>query len=819
MIKTPRNHPHLNVNTMLRSFLLITARILWRNKVTSFVNIFSLCVGMTAFIFIMLYVHHETSYDKFHENYDRIYRLEADHWGYFPPSVGLHLKGKLPEIKNIAQLALQNKNHLTYTPGNDPGNRKDIEIYQYHADSTTFDVFTFPFSQGDPHTALRLPMSVVLTQSTAKKLFGNDDPMGKIVVQEGHEYTITGIMHDVRNSHMQIDALFSLTSFEKMFPGRDLNQTGGNSWAWSITYLLMEGDVDQKVMERKVSEVLAEINNGKFIDTDFHEFRVRPFGDLYFNGEIKRLQYERHGNFQAVMVLISIGVFLLLLAGINYINLTTARSATRAKELAVKRITGSSASLLRFQLIAESVIISLVSLVAALTIVQLGLPYFNRLTEVNIEIRELNRPEIWAMIFGGGVLIGILAGVYPAFYLTAVQPVKLIKGSAVRGSEGSFFRSMLMTFQFALSIVMVVAIIVNLRQLNYLRTASLGFNKEQVVMIFTPAEIPNESALREEFRKRLKTHPGIEGAVFSWGRPGAVIPDTPTLDINGVRTSCKLMGIEADYIETMGLEVVAGRAFSETTPGDRSRMVNAPALCGAILFNETAVAEFGLADPLGQLVYLGDSNRYAFEVIGVVKDFHFSSLHDKIAPMTFVWFGPGITANIRIAPSNILASIKAIETEFKSVWGASRPFQYEFLDESFNNHYRNDEQLAKVIGYFTVVAVIVACLGLFALSSFMVTRRTKEIGVRKAMGASGRSIYSMLSWDFLRWIIIAIVVACPIGWYLMNLWLETFAYHITISVDTFVLAALVSLIVAIGTVTWQCMRAANANPVDSLRYE
>jgi putative ABC transport system permease protein len=804
---------------MLRSFLLITFRILWRNKVTTFVNIFSLSVGLTAFIFIMLFVWHETNYDKFNTNFDRIYRLEADGWGKLPPVFGRHVNERIPEVENIALLSMGSKAMLGWQEDSNPENLKWIEGEYFMADSTTFDVFTFSFIQGKPKEALKLPMSIVLTRSMSQKLFGEDNPMGKPVIFWERPFMITGIIEDIHASHIEIDFLVSHTSFEKLFPQRNIHQTGRNSWAWSATYLLMTGPIDKKQAEDKINKVLSEINDGKLVDTKFERFHIRPLKEIYFDGEVKKLSYGLNGNKKMVMVLIAIGIFLLVLAAINYINLTTARSTIRSKEIAVKRVTGSTAGMLRWQLIGESVIISLVSLVVAMTIVQLFLPKFNQLTSVTIQMDQFNHPFNWALLLTGGIVVGILAGMYPAFYLTSVQPVSLIKGGRVKGSGGSIFRSGLMTFQFALSIIMIVSILVNFRQLHYLRTADLGFKKEHIINVSTPSDIPNEFALRETFKIKLLQHTGIEGVSFSYGTPGTLIADSPTMEINGAPITLKALLVDEDYLTVMGMTVLKGRGFSKENPGDQTQP-GSPDHVAGILLNETAVQQYGMDDPIGQIIYFDwDSKRRAQKVVGIVKDFHIRSFHDKIEPLMFTWINIiGNTANIKIASSDLPATLKTIEAEFKNVWGQV-PLTYSFLDETFNRQYQRDEQLAKVIGYFTVLAVIIACLGLFALSSFMVSRRIKEIGVRKTMGASVSNIYSMLSWDFLKWILVAIGVACPLAWYLMRLWLDTFAYHITLGVDVFVMAALVAIMIALLTVTGQSLKVARSNPIDSLRYE
>lgn len=804
---------------MLRSFLTITFRILWRNKVTSFVNIFSLGVGITAFIFIMLYVHHETSYDKFNTNYDRIYRLEADGWGKLPPVFGRQVKEKLPEVEQIALIALDNRTTMTYSDDSKPENLKWVEGSLRYADSTTFDVFSFSMLRGNPKDALKSPLSIVLTESISLKLFGTADPMGKTVFWRDTPLVVTGILEDVRSSHIDIGFLVSLSSFEKIFPDRNINQGAANNWAWSATYLLMTGPIDEKQVEEKINNVLSEINDGELVDTQFERFHIRPMKDLYFDGGTQKLSYGLHGNKRMIVVLVAIGIFLLVLAAINYVNLTTARSTIRSKEIAVKQVTGSSVGLLRLQLIGESVIISLISLVLAMTMVQLFLPKFSELTSVDIRIGQLNQPVNWIILLSGGALIGIVAGVYPAFYLTTFQPAKLIKGGREKATGGSLFRSGLMTLQFALSVVMIVAILVNFRQLHYLRSADLGFNKEHIINVLTEADIPNEFVLRETFKTKLIQQSGVEGISFSYGLPGTLIADSPTLELKGSHFTPKMLAVDESYLDLMGMKVLKGRGFSQEHPGDRFNPDSPAVLAGGILLNETAVQEYGLDDPIGQRLYFNWAGvRRACEVVGVVKDFHFRSFHDKIEPLIFGWTSvPGITANIKVK-QDVPETLKAIEAAFKSVWGQT-PFVYSFLDEAFNRQYQRDEQLAKVIGYFTTLAIIIACLGLFALSSFMVSRRVKEIGVRKVLGASVGTIYSMLSWDFLKWILVAIVFACPVAWYLMRLWLNTFAYHIELGVDVFVIAALLAIGIALLTVTGQSLKVARANPVDSLKYE
>jgi putative ABC transport system permease protein len=770
----------------------------------------------------MLYVHYETSYDKFNENYDRIYRLEGDDYGKLPPVVAAYVKDRIPEVENVTRLAVDHTGYVAYSPQHTPTDLKYVEANIVFADSTTFDVFTLPFVHGDPRTALREPFTVVLTESTSRKLFGDTNPMMERVMYLDFEFRVTGIIQDVKNSHIEIDALFSQEStLEVHSKDPHMNNSGSSSWLWSATYLLTSHGADKVLLERKINDVLAEINDGKLFDIEFKHFRIQPLADLYFDGSVQKLQYGLRGNLKLVQVLSAVGVLLLLLACINYINLTTARSIERIKEVAVKRVVGASLRLLRYQMILESVIVCLIALVAAITIVQITLPAFNLIAAIDLNTLELNRPQVWAGVVSCALFIGISAGIYPACYLTAGKPVGLMKGAPAGGSQG-LPRKVLMTLQFAISVVMVICVIANLRQMHFVRSADLGFEKERVVTIHTPVNFPQEFSMRETFRERLLQHTNVTGVTFSEGTPGQQNL-AGTVEFEGTKKPIRFFLIDDYYLDVMQMEIVEGRAPSQDRRHERfnnEKWASPENDRTSVLLNEAAVGEFGVDSPLGKVVYWTETNgrKIEWEVIGVVKDFHFRSMHHKVEPLLMIWTSPMPLAHVKISSSNVPQSLELLEREWRAVYG-SKPFTYQFMDDLYYRHYRADENLGTVIAYFAVVAIVIASLGLFGLSSFMVSRRTKEIGIRKSIGASVKAIYLMLSWDFLRWILLAVVVACPIGWSLMNAWLETFAYHTQLEVDIFLIAAAVTFAVALATVTWQSLKAANANPIKSLRYE
>jgi putative ABC transport system permease protein len=800
---------------MIQSFITIALRILWRNKVTSFVNIFSLSIGVTSFIFIMLYVHHETNYDKFNKNCDRIYRLEGDDYAKLPPVIGDYIKDRIPEIRNVVHFAGSGKSDITYRPDGNPEGAKYTQTDVLWADSTTFDVFTFPFIRGKAATTLTNPFKAVITEETAKILFGQTDPMGKSIEFSEHQFEVTGIIRNPEKSHIEIGVLVSMTSLPLVYPDRDLNNTGPNSWLWSATYLLTANDVDVMNVEKKINEVLKEINDGKLFNTVFKQFRLRPLKEIYFYGALQNLDYGLHGSYKLISILFIIGIFMLVLACINYVNLTTARSIIRTKEVAIKRFIGSSITLVRFQLILESVIVSVISLIVALTAAQIFIHAFNDVAMVKIDLGHWNHIDVWFYIFCGTITVGVVAGIYPALYLTAVKPIKLIKGVTAENASTLSPRSLLMTFQFTLSIVLMICAMASLRQLTYLRHANLGFNKEQIIQIETPDTFEQVYVLRESFREELLQLNNILGVCFAAGTPGGHIPTIP-VDLGGERRPLDALMIDQDYLDVMNIELVEGRSFPDRP---LKNITEIPYEKNPVVVNESFVREFDLVSPIGTVFRRDDPRgKRSFEIIGVVKDFHFRSLHHKISPFMSFQTPPMHIAHIKVQPANLPATIKAIEKVWKKVYG-DKPFTFSFLDETFNRQYRSDEQLATVIAWFTGLTLVIACLGLFALSSFMITRRTKEIGIRKSMGASIRSIYTMLSWDFLKWIVVAVVIACPVAWYLMQLWLSKFAYHVELGTDVFIIAAVSAIGVALLTVTWQSLKAANANAIKSLRYE
>lgn len=807
---------------MLRSFFIITLRILWRNKVTSFVNIFSLTIGMTAFMLIMLYVHHETSYDKFNENYDRIYRLEADNYARLHPTFGTYVKSEVPEVLNITRMAgFYDGLYITYSPENDPENIKQIEVDYAIADSSTFDVFTFPLIQGDPKKALIRPFTAVISESAAKKLFGIENPMNSAIKCFGHQFQITGIMKDIKNFHADIDILFSQESMPVLHPNIYSSNSAGSSVQHSATYLLTTSGVDQKALENKINQTLADLNNGELVYIKFNKFHLRPLKDIYFNGVVKNLDYGQHGNYKLIQIFFTVAIFILLMGIINYINLTTAKSSLRSKEMAIKKVSGSSGKLLGLQLILESMTISLIAFMLAITFIQSFSGFFKTVFLMGINPMENFGLGFLAIALCGVIFIGLLAGIYPAILLTSYHPVSLIKKTFNKSAGGTLVRKGLMTMQFTVTVVLMIGIIVNYRQLNFARNMNPGFSGEQVITVIKPNDM--KRSMRNAFKDRLLQESTILKVSFSYGNPGDPSVFSVVNEIDGIKRSMIGMPGDPDYISLMGIKIVEGNDFSWDRPGEYYDFVSnsLPERYAGIIINESAVKEFDLKNPIGKtIVYPKNNKRYKFKIIGVVRDFNFQSIHHKIEPLFIVW-GDAVNynyINIKCNTSDIASTINVIKKDFRDTFGP-QPLVYHFLHESYDRQYQSDERSVKVIGYFTALAITIACMGLFALSSFMAIRRTKEIGIRKALGASSMSIFVMLSREYIKWILLSILIASPIAWFLMNSWLQDFAYRIDLGVDTFILAALLALTIGLLTVGWQALKSANANPVEALRYE
>ncbi|MGW8315276.1 MAG: FtsX-like permease family protein [Bacteroidales bacterium] len=803
---------------MFRNFFISAHRNIIGNKIQSAIQVTSLAIGFSAFILIGLYARFELNYDHYNEKFDRIYRLEYGTWVGMPVAIGHRIKTQLPEVENVVRIVNWHgkDNQIPYEMENERGEKETIWAEGwYFCDSSIFDVFTFDFIHGDPKRALRDPESRVISESLAHRLYGKRNPMGE-QIGTGR---VDGVFKDLQNSHIEMNILIPMVSMNN-----DANKRGNPDFLDNyapdysfINYVLLRPEAQPDMVTRRINELLNERTqeSNSFL-TDEKAFHLRPLGEVYFtNDSTNEKNYSRHGNRKLVFVLMTVAIFILVLAVINYVNLTTARISLRAKEAGIRKILGASRTMLIIQFLLEAIMVALFSLLIALTLTQLLLPAFNNLTGSGGGLQLYFHRRAYMIYVVLGIGLGILSGIYPAIQLTRF-PAAISQAVQVKaGSRQVIFRRVLLTFQFSVSVILIVGVLVILKQLRYMKTADIGFDKEQVIYFDNPF-FGHDQKNRLLLKERLTAHPDVLGIGYSNSIQGEEeYCANSTLLVNGIRQQLSIVAVNPDFFDVMGIEVVKGRNFSWDRSGDY--LPNAGNQFTRVLINETAAKSFDMEEPVGYSQHFENGNG-GFEIIGVVKDFNFASQHKKIEPTAFLWWDYLGIASVKISPRNIPETIRFIKEQVEAII-PDYVFRYTFLDELYERQYLRDEKTAIIISVFALTALLIACLGLFGLSSFMAVRRTKEIGIRKSLGASEKSVYLMLSREFARWVLFSIVIAAPLAWLVMNRWLHSFAYRTNISWWIFALAILVSVLITFATISWQSLKTAHTNPVNALRYE
>ena len=815
---------------MLLSHFIIAIRYILRNKLQSVIQVASLTIGLAVTLQLGLYVDHELSTDRFNENFNRIYRLEYGDYAILPSAVGHEIKEQFGEEIEVVRMA-ESDARLKYI--SEMGKRivkRSFLGYSAYCDSTLFNVFTFHFLKGDPNTALRDPYTVVLTESTASTLFGDEDPLGKSIELEISRprtriYTVSGIVEDLPKSHFELDYIFSLGSRNEI-DSNDLKMGVTdrlNTFAYQMnihTYLLISPSLDIDETENRLNEHFRDHLMASKDFADGFALKMRPLKEVYFSKPIRNEQDNcRHGNLGLLRIILVIAIFVLVVASINYINVTTARSSTRAREVMLRKIVGASKSRLIFQFLTESVITSLISFLIAITIVQILYPKFNQLALVELSMAKLYQPRMMMASIAIVVIIGIIAGIYPALSLSGFRAFSTKNSERLTGEKSVLPRRILLTFQYIVSIILIISVFTIIKQLRYMRSADLGFNKELIINIsdLGLAGIePNSFKNRVEFREKLLKHPNIENVGF--GRPfGSHRKSLPgSREINGIKSPIYYILADPDYIELMDLKIIEGRKFSWDEeddffkwPSDSTRR---------FLINETFKRQFELESPVGMILPFRLPWRIQDEIIGVVQDFHDLSLHHKIGPMVFLW-APAISGcNIKLKKYDVHETIRFIKKEYMTMF-PDFTFEFSFLDEGYDLQYEYDERLILIISNFAFVAILIACLGLFGLSFFMASRRTKEIGIRKSLGASDRTIFILLSREFIKWVALSVIIACPLAWVIMNKVLQSYAYRTDIGIWIFILASIIAFAISFIAVAWHAWKTARTNPIEALRYE
>ena len=793
---------------MLRNYFKIAWRNLWKNKTSTLINIIGLSTGLICFILIFLFVQDEMSYDSFHDHPEQVYRVVKDFVNEdgshipdatTPPALAPALQKDIPEVAQVTRLFPSwGRRYILQV-----GDRKFNEQKLIRVDSNFFEIFTFPFVSGNKSNALMNPHSIVLTESAARKYFGNENPIGKTIkldIDRGTDYAVSAVVKDVpANSHFTFDFLIPLK-----FSGGDIN----NDWGWYnyYTYVRLKDGASFNSFEKKLQPLYK-----KYRPEEDNQFYAQALTNIHLDSRLK-WELSSNGDRSYVHIMMAIALFVILIAGINYVNLATARSAKRAKEVGIRKVTGANKSLLIGQFLSESLMIVFCSLIISLIIAALLLSPFNQLMDKKLILFSLANLETWIIILGITVGVGLCAGLYPAFYLARFQPTDVLKSSIVRVTKGAFLRKGLVTFQFVISIAMITSIMIISSQIKYIRTKKLGFDKENIVILQNAGRLPDKEAFKYELKKipSIKDVGGADGILGGQNWTTNARP-RGTKDGNLLN----FLTVDYDFLHTMGLQFLEGRNFSRDFGKDSS----------AVILNETAVQNMGMKKPVvGSQIIFGDKDTVTNygDVIGMVKDFHFSNFHEPIKPFGFILDGQRNsrinTLFIKIAPGNTESSLSSIE----KVWAKampSQPIEYSFQDQQLEALYRSEMKLQKLFAYLTAIAIVIACLGLFGLASFTAEQRTKEIGIRKVLGASVESLATLLSKDFIILVIIAILIASPIAWYFMKNWLQDFAYRVNINWWTFGIAGLAALVIALITVSFQAIKAALANPIKNLRTE
>jgi putative ABC transport system permease protein len=799
---------------MFKSYIKIAFRHIAHKKIHALINIIGLSLGIAGALFIVLWLRDELSYDRFHVNSERIYRVTQvfNNQGRITATANSAavlaetVMQECPEVELVTRVLGYQRSILVKV-----GDNRFNDTRTGIADAAFFKVFSFPFVEGNPETSLAMPQMVVISQAAAKKYFGDSNPIGRTMTMHGKDFNVAGIFKNMPvNSHFHFDILCSFASFE---------QYQQPAWGTNVfkTYILLRVGHSADVLQKKLNDI---VKTHIFRNYDEWEAKgnsrtmpLQPLTDIHLRSHLL-WEFEDNGNSMYVQFLSIIVVFILLIAVINYTNLSTARSASRAREVGIRKTVGSTRGDLIIQFLAESVLTSFLSLILALVLVQMLMPAYRHLVgKPWLKVPFIEQPLFILVLGALTVLIGIMAGIYPSCLLSSSNPISAIRVNLGRMSKSSRLRNGLVVFQFSLSILLLVGTFVIQKQIDFVRNRNLNYEREHVVVVKTFEQLNQKLPA---FKEALLLDPTILRVSGSTSVPGKEF-DNRGFKAEGTTSNpgVNLIAVDADFMDALQIELKAGRFFSEDIPSDSQ----------GLILNESGARAIGWKDPLNKRIEIGGvgQGRFHFHVIGIVKDFHYESLHEPVKPLGIIKI-PGACGwsesfvAVKIRAENIRASIAHIRKTWEE-FVPGIPMEYSFLDTIYNNMYLNEERLGHVFTIFTLFAIFVACLGLFGLALFSTEQRTKEIGIRKVLGAPVSSVIFLLSREFTKWVLIANFFAWPTAYFAMNRWLQNFAYRTHIGVLAFVLSGLLALLVALLTVGIQSVKAAIANPVDSLRYE
>jgi len=793
---------------MLKNLFKTAIRNIFKDFGYSGLNILGLTIGIASALFLIIYIADEVSYDRYHENAERIYRVSSriietdDEFTWIVAQIPFapQVVQDYPEVEHSVRFIDAGRELFKF---------EDREFYEedfFYADSNVFDVFTYDFIKGDSKSALLEPNTIVLTETIAAKYFGKTDPINKSLINGDDTYKVTGVIKDVPfNSHFRFDALMSRKS---------LPQEMGSWGNFGVfTYLLLPEEVDYKEFESKIQEMydnyMAEIFERLNIKI---EYVLEPITDIHLNST-NAGEPEPTGSMAYVIIFGIVALFLILIAAMNYMNLATARSTKRAREVGLRKVVGSQREGLIFQFLTESTLLTVLSLVMSILLVLVMFPHFNQLAGKSFDLQVLYSPVVVISILAVIILVGILGGSYPAFYLSRFNPVNVLKGEVTKGSSGSLFRKVLVVIQFTISVAMIVSTLVVYKQLDYLKTKDLGYEMENVVSLeFSTGEM-------------IKKYPVLKQALLE--NPDIVHVASTSTEI-GEGSGKSLFNVETDdgmkqrginmavvdhdFVETLGITMLEGRDFQEDMPSDT--------LLGVIV-NETMAKRLNWSKPLGKKVELqgrDGADILRATVVGLMKDYHQTGMYNEIETLMLLYRTKGRIVYAKVNDRDIQGTIRYIENRWNEIF-PEQPFEYSFLSEQFEEQFGADEKRGFIFTLFTVLAILIACLGLFGLASYTVEQRTKEIGIRKVVGATEGTVVKLISREFVILVSIAILIAFPLSYYFMRDWLQQFIYRTNLGLFVFLIAGLLTITITFITISYQAWRAANANPAKSLRVE
>lgn len=799
---------------MFRTFLKIAFRNFFRQKGHSLINILGLAIGIACSILIILFVTYELGYDKYNKNHDSIYRVAVDalagnteiYQTYTSAPLPAALLKEYPEIEKITRIAISGEVKTRY------GNNVFNEDRMFEVDTTFFEIFSYKMILGDIETALDEPFSVVLTESMAKKYFANEDPINKVMQFDTLNFKVTGVIEDVPDqSHFHFDFLLPLISFDGKY--------NGTGWWWNEfnTYLLINPETDYRDLEAKFPDFVKKYlfegrdYNELLASGNKWEFYLQPLTDIHLNSDLAG-EFEPNGNETYIYIFWVVAIFILMMACINFMNLTTARSTRRAKEVGVRKVCGATKSKLIFQFISESILVSIISLVIGLLLVELLLPSFRDFTGRNLFINYFDNLWIHPALLILAIIIGLLSGSYPAFVLSSYNPISALKGKLSSRKKAVTLKDLLVILQFTISIFLIIATLTVFSQLRMIQTKDIGFNKQDIIII-------NNAYLLEEksnvFKNELRQLPHVLHVAGSNLLPGMRLNNIGfgAEEFDGGFT-LNLICCNPEYFDVFNFNMAYGRFFDNGFKTDTS----------AIIINEAALKLIGWEDdPIGKkLNTWGDPPAY-FNLVGVVKDFHYESMHEKVRPQAFLFLGGIYSLSerfiaVRCKPGSETEVLKALENKWEK-FSIELPFTYSFFNTDYDSLYKNEQQTKDLMIIFTVLAIFIACLGLLGLASYLAAQKTKEIGIRKTYGATSKNIVWSFSKDFSKLVLIANLIAWPIAWFAMSNWLQSFEYRVQINWWIFFISGASALIIAWLTVSYQSLKSSQANPVDALKYE